>query len=81
VVVKAARTSEISRAPEFADYWQAAQRHLAWLSTNAMYVVAADSNHGVPASQPALVRGAIDLVVHAVRGGCHLHVIETLSVV
>ena len=69
VVVKAARTSEISGAPEFAGYWQAAQRHLAELSSNAMYVVAADSNHGVPASQPALVRAAIGLVVHAAQRG------------
>lgn len=69
IVVKAARTSEISGAPEFAAYWQTAQQHLADLSSNAMYVVAADSNHGVPSSQPALVRAAIDLVVHAAQGG------------
>jgi pimeloyl-ACP methyl ester carboxylesterase len=69
VVVKAARTSEISPAPEFAGYWESAQRRLAGLSTNSMYVVAANSNHGVPASQPALVRAAIDLVVRAARSG------------
>jgi hypothetical protein len=69
VVVKAARTSEISTAPEFASYWQAAQQRLAGLSTNSMYVVAASSNHGVPASQPAVVNGAIDLVLHSVRTG------------
>jgi hypothetical protein len=69
VVVKAARTSEISGAPEFAAYWQTAQRHLVDRSTNAMYVVATDSNHGVPASQPTLVRAVIDLVVHAAQRG------------
>jgi hypothetical protein len=79
VVVKAARTSEISTAPEFAGYWQAAQQRLAGLSTNSMYVVAGNSNHGVPASQPAVVNGAIDLVLHSVRTGERLPACGTSS--
>jgi pimeloyl-ACP methyl ester carboxylesterase len=71
VVIEAARTSEISQAPGFPAYWSAAQRHLAGLSTDSILVVA-DSNHGVPASQPELVVGAVHMVVAAVRDGTPL---------
>jgi pimeloyl-ACP methyl ester carboxylesterase len=72
VVVEAARTSEISQAEGFAEYWRQAQQALAARSTNSMLVVAADSNHSVPASQPDLVAAAVDLVVDAVGSGVAL---------
>ena len=67
VVVQAARTTEISGAPQFAEYWQAAQRNLAALSSNSLFVVAANSNHGIASSQPELVAGAVALVLNAVQ--------------
>jgi pimeloyl-ACP methyl ester carboxylesterase len=72
VVVEAARTSEISQAADFPAYWRAAQRALAGRSADSVLVVAGNSNHNVPASQPDLVVAAVAMVTEAVQRGTGL---------
>jgi pimeloyl-ACP methyl ester carboxylesterase len=69
VVLLGATSNQIDMRPGFRDYWSAAQQALAALSTNSMPVVAVDSDHGIPISQPDLVSAAIGLVVTAVHTG------------
>jgi pimeloyl-ACP methyl ester carboxylesterase len=69
IVLLGATSNQIDMRPGFRDYWRAAQHAMAALSTNSMPVVAVDSDHGIPISQPDLVSRAIGLVVAAVRTG------------
>jgi hypothetical protein len=69
IVILGATSNQIDMRPGFRDYWLSAQHALAALSTNSMPIVAADSDHGIPISQPDLVSQAIGLVVSAVRTG------------
>jgi pimeloyl-ACP methyl ester carboxylesterase len=69
IVLLGATSNQIDMRPGFRDYWLGAQRALADLSTNSMPVVAVDSDHGIPISQPDLVSRAIGLVVSAVHTG------------
>jgi len=65
IVLLGATSNQIDGRLGFRDYWRAAQHALAALSTNSMTVVAVDSDHGIPTSQPDLVAAAIGLVVTA----------------
>jgi pimeloyl-ACP methyl ester carboxylesterase len=67
IVLLGATSNQIDGGPGFRDYWRAAQQALAGLSTNSMTVVAMDSDHGIPTTQPGLVATAIGLVVTAVH--------------
>jgi hypothetical protein len=66
-VIYGATSNQIDMRPGFRDYWRAAQQALAALSSNSIVVVAVDSDHGIPTTQPDLVSTAIGLVVTAVN--------------
>jgi pimeloyl-ACP methyl ester carboxylesterase len=66
VVILGATSNQIDMRPGFRDYWLAAQRGLAARSTDSMVIVAADSDHGIPTTQPGLVSTSVGLVVTAV---------------
>jgi pimeloyl-ACP methyl ester carboxylesterase len=67
VVLVGATSRQIDGRPDLRDYWRTAQRALAALSTNSVPVVAVDSDHGIPTSQPDLIAAAVRLVVEAVH--------------
>lgn len=68
VVIQAGKFDQLGRGnPEFAPYWQSAQKALAARSTDSIFVVAARSDHEVEYDQPALLSASVKLVVAAVR--------------
>jgi len=56
----------------FQSYWDEAQRSLARISRNSIFVVAAESSHGVPDQAPELTIETMRLVVDAVRNHTQL---------
>lgn len=69
VVLLGATSDQVATRVGFRDYWLAAQRALGALSTNSIVAIAADSDHGIPTTQPDLVSGAIGLVAAAANSG------------
>lgn len=67
IVVQAERTSDIDSRVGFEQYWRGAQRRLAELSTNSIFIVAAGSGHNIPITNPDTVSSAIALVVAAAK--------------
>jgi pimeloyl-ACP methyl ester carboxylesterase len=52
---------------DFQAYWDAAQRSLARISRNSIFVVAVRSDHGIPDAAPGLTIETMRLVVNAAR--------------
>ncbi|MGD0166806.1 MAG: alpha/beta hydrolase [Gaiellaceae bacterium] len=60
-------SSWASGKTDFQAYWNAAQRSLARISHNSIFVVATKSDHGIPQTAPGLTVETVRLVVNAVR--------------